>query len=103
MLPGYAAAEPHMQFTLGMMLARLALPGAIPSVLAGFVTAWIARQAARVVTALAIVLVLAFAPSHYYLWTKFPPWYHLTFLVSLFVLTWCGARLQGLLVRPRLA
>jgi hypothetical protein len=98
-LPGYAAAEPQLQFTLGMMIARLALPGAIPSLVAGFATAWIARRKARVVAILAIILVAVFLPSHYHFWTKFPLWYHLTFLGSLLLLTVCGARLQALLVK----
>jgi hypothetical protein len=98
-LPGYAAAEPQLQFTLGMMIARLALPGAVPSLVAGFATAWIARRKARVVAILAIILVAVFLPSHYHFWTKFPLWYHLTFLGSLLLLTVCGARLQALLVK----
>jgi hypothetical protein len=98
-LPGYAAAEPQLQFTLSMMIARLALPGAIPSLVAGFATAWIARRKPRVVAILAIILVAVFLPSHYHFWTKFPLWYHLTFLGSLLLLTVCGARLQALLVK----
>ena len=93
-LPGYAAAEPQLQFTLGMMIARLALPGAIPSIAAGFASALISRGNRRVTAALAIILMVVFLPVHYHLWTKFPLWYHLTFLGSL--LTWLGARLQAL-------
>lgn len=91
-LPGYAAAEPHLQFTLGMMVARLALPGALPSVAAGFAGAWIGRGNRLVIAAVAIVLLGAFLPTHYRLWTQFPVWYHLTFLGSLVLLTWLGAR-----------
>ncbi len=98
-LHGYADAEPQLQFTLGMMIARLALPGAIPSLVAGFATAWIARRKARVVAILAIILVAVFLPAHYHFWTKFPLWYHLTFLGSLLLLTVCGARLQALLTK----
>src|SRR5205814_6756529 len=40
--PGYHEAELTMQFTLAMMLARLAL-GALSSLCAGVVVAWIAK------------------------------------------------------------
>lgn len=90
-LSGYAVAEPQLHFTLGMMLARLAVPGAVPSLAAGFITAWISRGNGRVVILLGIVLFLVFLPSHYALWPKFPWWYHLTFLGSIFLLTACGA------------
>jgi hypothetical protein len=96
-LPGYAAAEPQLQLTLGMMIARLALPGAIPSIAAGFASAWISRGNRRVIAALAIILVLVFLPAHYHLWAKFALWYHLTFFGSLLLLTWLGAKLQTLL------
>lgn len=98
-LPGYAAAEPQLDFTLAMMIARLALPGAIPSLAAGFAGAWISRGS-RVVTALlALILLGMFLPSHYHFWTKFPLWYHLTFLGSIVLLTWFGARLRALRVK----
>jgi len=102
-LPGYAAAEPDLQFTLGMMIARLALPGAVPSIAAGFASAWIAPANRGVTAAVAIVLFLAFVPAHYRLWATFPVWYHFTFLGSLFLLTWVGARLRGRLPGPRSA
>jgi hypothetical protein len=92
-LPGYAAAEPHLHFTLTMMIARLALPGAIPSVVAGFITGWIARGDRRSVAVLAIVLVAVFLPAHYHVWAEFPLWYHATFFGSLVLLTVLGARL----------
>jgi len=95
-LPGYAAAEPQMQFTTGMMLARLALPGGIPSIAAGFTGAWIAPRNRRVIAVLIAILLLAFVPAHYNLWTKFPIWYHVTFLGSLILLTWIGAKLRAL-------
>ena len=98
-LPGYSAAEPQMQFTTGMMLLRLALPGAIPSVAAGFTSAWIAPRNGRVIAVLIGILLLAFVPAHYNLWTKFPLWYHVTFLGSLVLLSWIGAKLRALLAK----
>ena len=53
-LPGYAANEPQLHFTLGMMIARLALPGAVPSVGAGFVSAWISRSDRRAIAEMCI-------------------------------------------------
>ena len=96
-LPGYAASEPQFNFTLSMMIARLALPGAVPSIGAGFVSAWIARSDRRVIVALIILLLAIFLPAHYRLWEKFPLWYHLTFLGSLILLTLLGARLKSVL------
>ena len=98
-LPGYAASEPQFNFTLSMMIARLALPGAVPSVGAGFVSAWIARSDRRVIVVLIIILLAIFLPAHYRLWEKFPLWYHLTFLGSLILLTLLGARLKSLVFK----
>jgi hypothetical protein len=98
-IPGYAAAEPQLQFTLPMMIARLALPGAVPSVAAGLASAWISRGNRRAIAALAIALLAIFLPTHFYVWHKVPLWYHLVFLGSLPLLTWLGARLQARLVK----
>jgi len=95
-IPGYAAVEHEMNFTLGMMIARLAVPGALPSLLAGYACARIAPSRRYVVTGLIIALLAMFAPSHYYLWAKFPLWYHFTFLSSLVVLTWLGATMASI-------
>jgi hypothetical protein len=93
-MPGYADAETPMTFTLEMMFARLFL-GAVSSVLAGAVAAWIARGSPRAPWILGIVLVALFIPLHVGLWDKFPVWYHLTFLVSLLPLTLLGAWLTA--------
>ena len=98
-LAGYASAEPQLNFTLGMMLARLALPGAVPSLSAGFVSAWIARGDRRVIVVVIIILLAAFLPAHYHWWAKFPVWYHVTFLGSLILLPWLGAMLKAQAVK----
>jgi ABC-type multidrug transport system permease subunit len=90
--PHYHEAETVFSFTLGMKLARLAL-GAAASLCSGFVAAWIANGQAAAVS-LGILLLALFIPNHYLLWNKFPVWYHLTFLVSLFPLTVLGAILK---------
>jgi hypothetical protein len=94
-MPGYADAETPMTFTLEMMFARLFL-GAVSSVLAGAMTAWIARGGSpRAPWILGFLLVALFIPLHVALWDKFPVWYHLTFLVSLLPLTLLGAWLTA--------
>jgi hypothetical protein len=91
-IEGYAAAEPKMAFTLGMMLARLGI-GAATSVIAGAVTGWISRSSARASWVLGLVILALFIPSHIMLWHSFPVWYHLTFLVTLVPLVMIGSRL----------
>jgi hypothetical protein len=91
--PHYHEAETAFNFTLGMKLVRLAL-GALASVCSGFVAAWIANGRRPAAIALGILLLVLFIPNHYLLWEKFPVWYHLTFLVSLFPLTLLGAMLK---------
>jgi len=92
--PHYHDAEAAFNFTFAMKLARLLL-GAISSVGAGFVAAWIDNGRMRGAILTGIVLLGLFIPGHYRIWDKFPVWYHLTFLVSLFPLTLLGAALHG--------
>ena len=91
--PHYHEAETAFNFTLAMKVARLVL-GAISSLSAGFVAAWIGKNRMTAVTLTGIILLGLFIPGHYLLWSKFPVWYHLTFLVSLLPLTLLGAVLN---------
>jgi hypothetical protein len=91
-LVGYAAAEPQMAFTHGMMAARLVL-GALASLAAGAVTRAVAPSNARVLWVLGAFLLAAFIPVHVRLWTKFPVWYHLVFLGTLVPLVVVGGML----------
>jgi hypothetical protein len=91
--PHYHEAETAFNFTLTMKLARLAL-GAVSSLAAGFVAAWIGKGRMRAATLTGVVLLGLFIPNHYLLLSKFPVWYHLTFLVSLVPLTLLGAALH---------
>jgi hypothetical protein len=93
LLPGYMAAEPTMNFTLAMMLARLAV-GVLASVLAGYATAAVARDKMIAVYVFAALLLLCFLPIHYRLWSKFPIWYHAFFLITLAPLVLLGALMQ---------
>jgi hypothetical protein len=77
-----------------MMAARLVL-GALSSVCAGFVVAWVTKSNGMAAKVLGMVLIAMFIPVHYSLWDKFPIWYHLTFLVSLLPLTLMGAALKA--------
>jgi hypothetical protein len=90
--PHYHEAETAFNFTLAMKLARLVL-GAISSLGAGSVAAWIGKDRMKAATLTGIVLLGLFIPGHYLLWNKFPIWYHLTFLASLLPLTLLGAAL----------
>jgi hypothetical protein len=91
--PHYHEAEIAFNFTLAMKLARLLL-GAISTLSAGFVAAWIDKGRMRAATLTGVVLLCLFIPGHYMIWNKFPVWYHLTFLLSLLPLTLLGAALN---------
>jgi O-antigen ligase len=91
--PHYHEAETAFNFTFAMKLTRLAL-GAISSLSAGLVAAWLGKGRMRAATFTGIVLLGLFVPGHYRIWDKFPVWYHLTFLVSLLPLTLLGAVLN---------
>src|ERR1700760_3474723 len=81
-LPGYAAVEQSMQFTLPMRLSRLAM-AAVASLAAGVVVKLVAPENRYIVWILGGVFLAAFIPQHVRLWAVFPLWYHLTFLVTL--------------------
>ena len=89
-LAGYAAAEPKMTFTLGMMAARLTI-AAVTSVIAGAVAGWISPMGVRVAWVMGAILLAVFLPEHVRLWNAFPVWYHLTFLVTLVPLAVLGS------------
>ena len=91
--PHYHEAETAFNFTSAMKLARLVL-GAISTLSAGFVAAWIGKSRMGSATLTGIALLCLFIPGHYRIWDKFPVWYHLTFLVSLLPLTLLGAALN---------
>ena len=91
--PHYHEAETAFNFTSAMKLARMVL-GAISTLSAGFVAAWIGRSRMGSATLTGIALLCLFIPGHYRIWDKFPVWYHLTFLVSLLPLTLLGAALN---------
>ncbi len=93
-LAGYAAAEPLLTFTLGMMAARLTMAAAT-SLIAGAVVGLVAPTNKRVPWILGAVLLIVFIPIHVRLWNALPIWYHLTFLIPLAPLTALGAWLAS--------
>ncbi len=95
LITGYAAAEPTLSFTLGMLAARLAI-GAFTSLVAGAFAGWIAPASARVPVLLGVALLIAFIPVHLQLWSLFPFWYHLVFLGTLVPLVVLGSKLPAI-------
>ena len=89
--PSYSAVEIAKTFTLGMLMARLFV-GAISSLCAGFVAAWITNRSVLAIKSLAGVLVVMFLPV-ITLWEHFPPFYHVICLASLVVMTLFGGLL----------
>jgi hypothetical protein len=88
----YASVEKAMTFTVPMMIARLVESG-ISSIVGGVVAAMIGRDRTRPALGAGIILLVLFLPVHYSLWSRFPIWYHLTFLSSLVVLSLLGGRI----------
>jgi hypothetical protein len=90
-LPGYAAVEKAMNFTFAMMIARLSI-SAVSSLASGYVAGWISKGGwAPWISGM--FLLAMFLPEHYSIWSRFPIWYHLTFLISLPLLSVVGGTL----------
>jgi hypothetical protein len=94
-LPNYTAAEQTLQFTLGMKWARL-LMAIVTSVVAGAVTGWISRSSRWSHWIVGGVVLAMFLPVHIAIWSKFPVWYHLTFLLTIIPAVLIGALLPQL-------
>jgi hypothetical protein len=91
--PEYVAVAQSMQFTLPMLIARLALSTVTLLIAAGVTFAIAKREAATL--ALGIILVVAFIPQHIKLWHDFPVWYHAYFLLTLIPLCILGGRIAA--------
>jgi hypothetical protein len=94
LVPGYAEVEKVMHFSLAMLLARLVL-GAGASIVAGVACAAVTPKTRWPVYVFALLLLALFVPVHVSLRDKFPIWYHIVFLGSLFPLVLLGAKLLG--------
>jgi hypothetical protein len=95
-IPNYTAAEHTLQFTLAMKWARL-LMAIVTSVVAGIVTASVSRSRRWAPLIVGTVVLAMFVPLHIAIWSKFPVWYHLTFLLTIIPAVLVG----GLLVARR--
>jgi hypothetical protein len=91
-LPGYAAAEPLLQFTFAMKIARLSM-AAVTSLVAGAAIRVAAPQSRYAPWIVGFAVLAAFLPAHIHLWDRFPIWYHLSFLLPLVPLVAIGAAL----------
>lgn len=91
-LPNYTAAEHTLQFTLAMKWARL-LMAIVTSAAAGAVTGWISRSRSWAPLIVGSVVLVMFLPVHIAIWSKFPVWYHLTFLLTIIPAVLAGALL----------
>src|ERR1043166_8042948 len=81
-IPDYHAAEATLQFTLAMKIGRLT-EAAITSLAAGAVVCLIEPSKTWAPWVVGLIILAMFLPIHVQLWSKFPAWYHLAFLVPL--------------------
>lgn len=91
---GYSVAEHTEQYTLGMKWARL-LMAFVTSLAAGAVTRRVAPAIRWTPWAVGCIALAIFVPLHISIWSLFPAWYHLTFLLSLLPAVLAGASLAG--------
>jgi hypothetical protein len=90
--PDYATGEPTFDFTLAMQLSRLAV-GVLCSLAGGIATALVVGRTSIAPWIVGAIQLLIFVPIHVSLWSSFPIWYHLFFLLTLAPLVALGARL----------
>ena len=96
--PEMAAIRDMTMLTFPMLVTRLSI-SAIGSIVGGVLAANIGRDAVKAPLGAGVILLLVFVPYHLTIWQNFPVWYHLTFFLSLPVLSLFG----GWLTRPRAA
>ena len=93
-LPDYHAAEQTLQFTLGMKWARLVM-AIVTSLAAGAVTGWISPSSRWPPWIVGVIVLAMFLPAHIAIWSRFPVWYHLTFLLTIVPAVLIGALLAS--------
>ncbi len=91
-IPDYHAAEATLQFTMAMKIGRLT-EAAVASIAAGAVVGLIEPTKKWTLGLTGLIVLAMFLPVHVNLWSKFPVWYHLTFLVPLVPLVLLGGAL----------
>lgn len=92
-IPGYHAAEATLQFTLAMKIGRLT-EAALTSLAAGAVVGWAAPSKKYAPWLVGLIILAMFLPVHIGLWSKFPVWYHLAFLVPIVPLVLLGGMIN---------
>lgn len=92
--PEMAAIRDMTLLTLPMLITRLAI-SALGSVAGGYAAAMVARENTKAPLAAGILLLVVFVPYHLTIWQNFPLWYHLTFFVSLPVLSLLGGMVRS--------
>lgn len=100
----YAVVEKSLVFTLPMKIMRL-LESGVSSVISGFAVALVAKERIKWPLVAGLVILAMFLPEHISIWHKFSVWYHLTFFVSLPLLSLAGGLLmrRGGASRPTIA
>ena len=93
-LAGYSVAEHSEQYTLGMKWARLSM-ACVASMSAGAAARGVARAGRWEAWVVGCIALAIFVPLHISIWSRFPAWYHLTFLLSTLPAVLLGARLAG--------
>ncbi len=92
-LPGYAAAEPILAFSLTMKVARLGI-AVTASLIAGAVIRAVAPASRWMPWIVGLILLVVFLPIHIHIGSRLPLWYHLFFLLTLAPLVALGARMR---------
>ncbi len=90
--PALSAAM-NVHATAAALGERLAV-SFLGSLIGGLVAALAGGERTRAPLGTGIVMLLIFVPYHTTIWTQFPLWYHLTFFVSLLLLSVLGGRLR---------
>ena len=86
-----AASRNPLTLTTPMLMTRLGC-SFLGSIIGGAVAARIGRNSSMASLGSGLLLLMIFVPYHLTIWNNFPIWYHLTFFVSLPVLSWFGSR-----------
>jgi hypothetical protein len=89
-IPGYHAAEGTLQFTSEMKAGRL-IEAALTSLAAGALVGRVEGSKKWAPWVAGLLILAIFLPVHINLWSKFPAWYHLAFLVPIAPLFALGA------------
>lgn len=92
--PQMAAIRDMTLLTFPMLVTRLSI-SAIGSIAGGVLAANIGRDAVKAPLGAGVLLLIVFVPYHLTIWNNFPVWYHLTFFLSLPVMSLFGGWLTG--------